>query len=374
MKTRNIIIIICCSLLTLFYACRDEKGIFVPEIDVVTGEELNSRDFFGFYLLNESNMGSNKATLDYFDYATGVYTRNIYSHINPSVPMELGDVGNDLQIYGNRMYAVINCSNMVEVMNAKTAKRIGQVDIPNCRYICFHEGYAYVTSYAGPVTINPNYEQIGYVAKIDTASLQITAQCLVGFQPDGLAVVGNTLYVANSGGYMMPNYERTISVIDLATFREVSRIDAEINLHRLKADRYGNLWVSSRGDNENISSSLLWIDTNTKTLGGKLDIPVSNFWLDGDSLYICSVDGGSVNYGIVDVKQKKIVSRQLIKDGTTIANPYGIAVHPVSKDFYIADAFNNVYSGSLYCFDKNGKKKWTVGTGDIPGHIAFLRK
>ena len=369
-------------LLLLCSACRDENEIFVPEGETVTGEDNIPKEIVGFYLLNEGNMGSNKSTLDYFDYTNKTYTRNIYAAANPTVPMELGDVGNDLQIYGQRMYAVINCSNKIEVMDAQTTRRIGQINIPNCRYIAFQGKYAYITSYAGPVIIRPDYEQVGYVAKVDTATLRVVAQCLVGFQPDELEIVGDSLYVANSGGYMVPNYERTVSVIDLATFTEVNRIDVEINLHRLQADQYGKLWVSSRGDYEGVSSALFWINTHTQAVEGKLDIPVSDFWLDGDSLYICSTawsnisEGNGVSYGMVDVKQKKVVSRQLIKDGTEreISYPYGIFVHPDTKDFYIADAFNNVYPGMLYCFDKEGKKKWKEGTGDIPGHIAFLKK
>ena len=63
------------------------------------------------YLLNEGNMGSNKCTLGiFYDSTTGKYHRNIYAERNPSVVKELGDVGNDLQIYGDKLYAVINCS------------------------------------------------------------------------------------------------------------------------------------------------------------------------------------------------------------------------------------------------------------------------
>ncbi len=210
----------------------------------------------GFYLLNEGNMGSNKSTLDYFDFATGEYRRNIYGDANPNVSKELGDVGNDIKIYGSKLYAVINCSNKVEVMDKRTARRLGQIDIPNCRYIKFHEGYAYVTSYAGPVQINPNYEQKGYVAKVDTATLQVIDRCLVGFQPDELEIVDNKIYVANSGGYMVSNYENTVSVIDITTFTETKRIEVGINLHRLEADRHGNLWVSSRGRKAHICIGL----------------------------------------------------------------------------------------------------------------------
>ena len=55
----------------------------------------------GLYLLNEGNMGSNKCTLDFVDFDNGYYVRNLYAEKNPNVVKELGDVGNDVQIYGS---------------------------------------------------------------------------------------------------------------------------------------------------------------------------------------------------------------------------------------------------------------------------------
>jgi DNA-binding beta-propeller fold protein YncE len=70
------------------------------------------------------------------------------------------------------------------------------------------------------------------------------------------------------------------------------------------------------------------------------------------------------------------VNRSFITDGTDkeIEIPYGIMVHPVTKDIYVTDAGNYVSPGMLYCFTKNGKKKWSVRTGDIPAHFALLPK
>lgn len=373
-------------------ACREELEVPNPDPEQVDptpspapepapGEDSQPvRRLKGFYLLNEGNMGSNKSTLDFYNYLTGEYTRNLYVAANPSVPKELGDVGNDLQIYGSKLYAVINCSNKVEVMEAQTLKRLGQIDIPNCRYVCFYDGFAYVSSYAGPVEINPNYEQTGFVAKIDTATLEIKARCLVGFQPDELAIVGDKLYVANSGGYMVPNYENTLSVIDLASFTETKRMEVAINLHRLCADSHGTLWVSSRGDYGEVPPLLYWVDTATDQVGGSIDVGVSDFHLTGDSLYICSTSWSNnemqntVSYGIVDVTTKSLVSRNFITDGTEkeISYPYGIAVNPENGDIYVTDAFNHVYPGALFCFSREGKLKWKVRTGDIPAHFAFL--
>ena len=81
-----------------FNSCREDNVIFTPEVEDLGTPEYTSIQ--GFYLLNEGNMGSNTCTLDYFDYA-GKYTCNIFPTRNPEVVKELGDVGNDLQIYGS---------------------------------------------------------------------------------------------------------------------------------------------------------------------------------------------------------------------------------------------------------------------------------
>ena len=362
----------------LLVACREEQFIFVPEEVEVTLPEYTSLQ--GFYLLNEGNMNSNKATLDYYNFRTGRYTRNVFAFANPNVPKEMGDVGNDLGIYGSKLYAVINCSNKIDVMDKNTVKKIGQIDIPNCRYIKFYGGYAYVTSYAGPVELSPEYTQRGYVAKIDTATLQVVDKCLVGFQPDELDIVNGKIYVANSGGYMVPNYENTVSVIDIDTFTEDSRIEIAINLQCCKADSHGMLWLSSRGDYYDNQSRLYVYDTRHQRLAKTLDLRVSNMWLDGDSLYVIGAQFSYVKmnyettYAIINTLTMEQVSSKFITDGTdaVIVMPYGIAVNPITKDIYVTDASSYVDAGRLYCFSSDGIKKWDVRTGDIPAHFVFL--
>lgn len=378
MRVLNIILL--CLSLTLLWGCREDQVVILSEsVPVAPPEKL--KGLVGFYLLNEGNMGSNKCTLDFMDLQTGIYHRNIYGEANPEVPKELGDVGNDIAIYGGRLYAVINCSNKVEVMDKWTARRIGQIDIPNCRYIKFDGAYAYVTSYAGPVLLTPDYDQIGYVAKVDTATLRVVARCEVGFQPDELEIVNGRMYVANSGGYMSPNYETTVSVIDMESFTEVKRIEVAVNLHRLRADSNGLLWVSSRGDYEYTLSQLYIIDLADEEVCGSVDVGVSSMCLAGDSLYILADDYSYLDngwrgaaYSIVDVVEQQVVSDKFIKDGTErdIKMPYGISVNPVNGDIYVTNATSFVDPGRLICYSKQGLKKWEVRTGDIPAHFAYL--
>lgn len=380
--TKYIFLLFCC--IVLLASCRKEEDIIRSTGTKVIYPDSNPGVVKGFFLLNEGNMGSNKCTLDYFDYETGIYTKNIYAERNPGVVKELGDVGNDIQIYGDKLYAVINCSHFVEVMDVNTAKHITQISIPNCRYIVFKDQYAYVSSYAGPVQIDPN-ARLGYVARVDTTQL-LTPKidtCVVGYQPEEMVIVGNKLYVANSGGYRVPNYDRTVSVIDLVSFKVIKTIDVAINLHRLELDNYGNIYVSSRGDYYGIPSKTFIIDSKTDKVTDELPLlSNSNMTLYGDSLYVYSTEWSyvtntwTISYAILDTRTKKVVTRNFIKDGTDkrIKIPYGIAVNPSTGEFFVTDAKDYVTPGTLHCYGPNGIEKWSVITGDIPAHIVFTRK
>lgn len=372
------VILIAALAASILASCRGEEPVVKSTGTVVGG--CDSGDIKGFYLLNQGNMGSNKASLDYYGYAEGTYWRNIYPERNPGVVNELGDVGNDLKIYDGRLYAVINCSNLVEVMDAATAKHIAAISIPNCRNIIFDGNYAYVTSYAGPVQLDPN-ARLGYVAKIDLATLTVKDSCTVGYQPEGMAISGGKLYVANSGGYRPGNYDNTVSVIDMNTFALTGSIKVADNLCNVLADAYGMVWVASRGDNFSETSGTYVIDPSAGDAVSRMDdLPNSAMSICGDSLYVCSSQWSydtqkyEVSYAIVDVRSQQVVTRNFIKDGVEqhIVRPYGIAVNPVTREIFVADAGDYITPGTLYCFASDGSLKWTVTTGDIPAHIAFL--
>lgn len=384
MKTVRKILFLPLLCLAVLFACREIELVVPTEYELLPGVPIDpDARPAGMYLLNEANMGSNKSSIDYVDFRNAYYVRNIYAERNPEVVKELGDVGNDIQIYGNKLYAVINCSHKVEVMDVRTCKRIGQVDIPNCRYIRFAKGKAYVSAYVGPVAIDPN-AQLGAVYEVDTASLAVTRKVTVGYQPDELEVLGEYLYVANSGGYRAPDYDSTVSVVEIYGMKQIQKIPVGINLHRIRKDRYGKLWVTSRGDYNTIPSRLYVLDRkdkNSKEMVVKdtLDIPCSEMYIQGDSLYFYSVEWNkqternTVTYGIIDVRTGQLVTDHFITDGTEqdIVIPYGICVHPTTGDIYVTDAKNYVSSGVLLCYDRHGKKKWSVRTGDIPAHMAF---
>ena len=217
----------------LLTSCRKDEVVY-PTIGTHVTDEVREG---GLYVLCEGNMGSNKARLDYMNLHSGDYYANWYGEQNPTQLKELGDVGNDIQQYGSRLYAVINCSHKVEVMDMQ-ARHIGQIDIPNCRYMAFKGDKLYVSAYVGSIA---DPDLLGSVYEIDTASLQITREVKVGHQPDELCVRGDKLYVCNSGGYLTNRYDSTVSVIDISTFEEAEKIHVGLNPTRIRVDERGYL-------------------------------------------------------------------------------------------------------------------------------------
>ena len=209
MKLSKLLFATSLSLLT-FTACSDD-----PETPKAEGEHIegvtDGGDIAGFYVLNEGNMGTNKCTLDYFDYATSSYIRNIYAERNPDVPMELGDTGNDIAVYKNRLYIVVNGSHKVEVLDAATARRVGQLEVNSPRYVAFDGDNVYVSSYVGGENGN------GSVVKFNINTLKQTGTCSVGLMPEEMVVTDGKLYVANSTDNK-GNYDDTISIINLSSF------------------------------------------------------------------------------------------------------------------------------------------------------------
>lgn len=378
---------IACLILAVVSSCREDFYI-IPSQNQDTGVAPTRGNILGMYVLNEGNMGSNKASIDFLDLdenkPTVHYLRNIYSERNPNVVKELGDVGNDIKIYGSKLWIVVNVSNKVEVATADSCKRITQINIPNCRYLAFKDGFAYVSSYVGPVKFDKD-APLGMVYKVDTVDFKKKDSVVVGYQPEELCIVDNKLYVANSGGYRAPNYDQTLSEIDLTTFKEIRKIKVGLNPHHCQVDHYGQIWVTSRGNYNDVPSRIYRLYKGRNQLYeviDSIDTPVSGLSIVGDSLYYYgsawnnATATNNISYGLINVRTHKIIDTNLFSAPQlkAITMPYGIIVNPTDRDFYLMDAKNYVSSGSLLHFKSDGTFDWSVQTGDIPGHATFVYK
>ena len=335
-------------------SCRGDEVIY-PTIGTHVTDEVRKG---GLYVLCEGNMGSNKARLDYMNLETGEYYSNWYGAQNPTQLKELGDVGNDIMQYGGRLYAVINCSHKVEVMDLR-ARHIGQVELPNCRYMAFRSDKLYVSAYVGSVA---SPDLLGSVYEVDTATLRVTREVKVGHQPDELCIVDERLYVCNSGGYLSNRYDSTLSVVDLGAFTETKRIPVGLNPTRVRVDDQKQLWVCCQGNYAEVPPFVAVVAHDAVIK--RIPTPCANIAIQGTVAYVMDNESKTLRaFSTIDFSE---LPQPIAID--RFEHPYGLLA--TSDALYITDAKNYVSSGVLHCFGYDGREHWQAKTGDIPGSLC----
>ena len=352
--TPKTIILLLSLLAVCAFSCEKPEPIEEPQNTPVEAVS------HGVYVLSEGLMNMNNSTLTFYDFDKGTTTPDAFLAANNR---GLGDTGNDLKIYGSKLYCVVNISETVEIMDSKTAKSLKQISLSGKqpRRIAFDGGYAYVCCFDGAVV------------KIDTASMEVAATATAGSNPDGICVANGKLYVANSGGLQYPNYGNTVTVFDLATFTSIKEIPVVINPTRMGTDSQGDVYLVSNGNYGSVPMTFQRIDSQTDEVVQTFDFAVTNFAISGSSCYLYHYDYSTNEYSVkvMDVLTEQIVKEQFITDGTTLTAPYGIAVNPANGDVYLTDAYQYTTNGDVYCFGADGHKKFSFEAGICPSCIVF---
>ncbi|HTD98920.1 MAG TPA: DUF5074 domain-containing protein [Mucilaginibacter sp.] len=356
-QIRQNYLFIALAFITVLSACHKDKTN--PKPDTPTAERA------GVYILNQGGFQGNNSTLTYYDYTTKNLTPDLYSVVNSD---KIGDTGNDVEIYGSKMYIIVNVSSVVDVVNAKTGKLIKQISFVNNsvkrepRSVVFYKGNAFISSYDGTVAV------------LDTAALTVSKYITVGRNPEQMVVSNDKLYVANSGGLSFGNPDKTVSVINLATFTEIKKITVIADPVTMVADSYGHIYVQSLGDFADVKPGMTIIDNQTDAVISQSElllgynIPMAVL---GDNVYYVTVDNKIAMY---NAKTQTAGSANFITDGTVITTPYAISTDPLTNEVFISDAKDYSSNGTLYAFDKNGKKEYSITTGINPGRIIFVNK
>ncbi|MCQ2283759.1 MAG: YncE family protein [Bacteroidales bacterium] len=313
----------------------------------------------GIYILNEGLFQMNNCTLSYYDFESQALTDDIFTQVNNR---GLGDTGNDLQRYGNKMYAVINNSNRVEIMDVKTAKSLKAISLTgkSPRHIAFYNGKAFVSCFDGDIV------------RIDTSTLDIDATFYSGSNPEGLCVCNGKLYVANSGGLNYPNYDNTLSVFDVNTLEMIDTVIVGKNPSKVCCD--GNrIYVCCKGNYGDEAGRLLEIITSTNETYRTWN-NIQNFTIFDGKAYVYDVryKGTSDAIRVINLHNDSYDQGDcFIKDGTHIQMPYSITVNPINGDVYITDVHDFSVTGDVICFNKEGQKKFTFSAGLNPNAIVF---
>jgi DNA-binding beta-propeller fold protein YncE len=346
--------LICCSVFVAgFTACEKDDPIPTSE-PVIPGAH-------GVFILNEGGMGANNAGLSYRNFETGNTSGDLLGG-------KLGDTGQDMIAYGNKLYISVNGSAYIRVVDMYSFAALDSIVLKDGekpllpRYLASYEGKVYVTAYD---------EGKGSVIRIDTATLKVEKLAHVGSFPEGIAALKGKLYVANGG----QGAGNTLSVVDIAKFEEETTISVGVNPYIVRADQYGDLYLSHQGDFGDDNGGLQRINPETKAVTS-IDVPANrNFVIVDDLLYFFGVTYNadySVNssFGTYNVKTETLLPESLISDGTPINVPYGIGVNPKTKEVYISDT-DYVNPGTVSVFGTDGKLKESFKVGVSANTFVF---
>ncbi|MBQ6761902.1 MAG: hypothetical protein IJP49_04050 [Bacteroidales bacterium] len=381
---KKISLLVFSAVLVAIASCTKENAseVTFAGIEVEVGEQNGS--FSKLYILNEGTF-PDESTLDLLDFKNKKYCTDIFAQANPEVAQGIGNTGNDMAVVNGKLWVLLNASNQVAVLHLPDAKLERVLDVESPRYIAAEGKYAYITSYAGAV-YGSEEMVAGKVYRIDTGNYE-TQTVEVGYQPEGLAVLGNKLYVANSGGYNWMHDNR-ISVIDLASFKLDKQVRTPVtNLFQMVVAQ-DKVWFSSYGESTwSQDAEGNWIQSVSApqtlvsmTPDGKFTewdgVHANRISLCGNTLVAfgndAEMEGGFDNclylVNTTGTTFQKVHFADT--DLKIVGNPYAVLMNGSNNDIYIADA--SFTGGSkLHCFDSALKHKWTVETGVGTGHLLL---
>lgn len=342
----------------LFTACKK---------DDVKRQNPDDNPASGFYVLSEGNVNNTK--LGFYSFTNNSFVGDYFIQQNPTLTAGLGDLGNDMIIYGSKLYIVLNNSNLVRVLRANDAKFIDDIsfDVAGVkkqpRYAAAANGKVFVTAWDGTVNV------------IDTTALNITKSIPVGLNPEGIVVSGNQLFVANSGGLNYPVYDSTISVINISTLAETKKIKVGINPVGIDADDAGNIYVGCIGNYGTVGPKLVKVNATSGDIVKSADTAVGVFRYYDNHLYVTGGYLGVAAVRKLNTTDFSATSTNFVTDGTAVQFPYGINVNPQNGDVYVTDAKDFIVSGAVHGFDKTGKKilSFSITPGINPNKVVFKK-
>lgn len=350
----------------LFHGCDDMEDKEIPGNGNTT--ETGTAEI---YILNEGLFNLNNSTLVRHSFKDGQTNIDYFRSVNRR---GLGDTANDMAIYGDKLYIVVNVSSQIEVVDLSSGLSLKQIAMRTengnprqPRNIAFHKDKAYVCSYDGTV------------AQIDTASLAIEKYITVGRNPDGICVQENKLYVSNSGAldWNGIGVDNTVSVINLET-KETKKIQVGPNPGKIAADEYGHVYVVTRGKDISAGDyNFVQIDTNTDEVTKVYNEKVLNFAINDQLAYLYNFnfETKAVRIKVFNLQTGTTLHENFITDRTNIITPYGIYVNPYSGNVYITEAYDYQIMGKVLCFNPQGELQFTLqAVGINPNVVVFSDK
>ncbi|MGV3630850.1 MAG: YncE family protein [Bacteroidota bacterium] len=338
--------------LTLLVSCKKEK----PEPEIPADKLENC-----FLILNEGLFQMNNSGLSWVS-ASDLSVNN--SFFEGKTGRKLGDTGNDMKRYGNKIYVLVNVSSTLEILDAASGNPVKQISFVNGnqskqpRAIAFFGSKAFISCFDG------------YVDVLDTAALVVEKRIHVGLNPDQIVATDSKIVVSNSGGLNAPVMDSTLSVIDPISLTEEQQITVGKNPGSLQLVN-GGLFVIVRGNHGTIPPVLKKIDPLTfEILDSYTFKPLIMEKMDS-KLLIAYDDNGTIRLGLFNTVNNSWQEASFM-DVSGIETLYTIHYESKNNRIYLFDAHGYTVSGEILEYSSSGNKLREFTVGLNPNALLFF--
>ena len=317
----------------------------------------------GIMVLNEGLFQQNNSSISWISLTDATVNTDLFLFKNDR---NLGDTGNDMVLYGGKIYVIMNGSGLIEVIDKKTAKSLKQIPMLNGgvnkspRSIAFSGSKGFVTCYDG------------YVDVLDTVSLSIIQRIPVGKNPEDLVVSNGKLFVSNSGGLHAPNMDSTVSVIDLTTLSEVYRVTVGKNPGRIVVDQGGDVYVIARGNYTDLPSRMVRIDGSDLSSVQMFDFDALGIEAMNDRflIFYYNYNTQSSAVRLFDPFTESMINESFIPMDQ-ITTLYGVQYDPIRNKVYCMDAMSFTNTGYIRVYSESGGYETSFKVGLNPNKLIF---
>lgn len=330
----------------------------------------------GAYVLNTGNWGGNDASIQYLDFQTGKLSEDLYAAANGE---GLGDLGQDLCVYGSKIYVTVSGSSKVVIMDRK-CKVLKSIPVATedgtpvePRYMAACEGKVYFTAYDGTVS------------RIDTTSMAIDgklnlidAGAQTGYDhPEAITSANGKLYV-NISGYSKGKW---LAVVDAASFTKLKDIEVMLNPYtQCITAEDGYVYFVSNGNyagspsltpDQYIYGTMQRLDPETDQVEQVCRATyIANA---GEKMYILYSEYYMPDVARAYVRALKTGDEQEFMDMADLQSANGLAVDPASGDVYVFDVPYGAAS-DVHVYGADGTYKRTFEAGMSTSKMVFVTK
>jgi len=299
----------------------------------------------------EGNFGWGNASISLFNPTNNSIANTVFQNINGYA---LGDVLQSITEHNGHLFAVVNNSGKIEVLDTATYQKTATINgLTSPRYFCgINNSKAYVSDLFSD-----------QIAILDLANNSVIDNINAGGWTEEMLLFNNQVYACRPDtNFILQINASTNSIEDTIV---VGKGPSSLVL-----DNNNKLWVLSSGGINEEQGELNQIDpTSNNIIQTMVFSDISN---SPNNLKI-SPDGETIYYLNNGVNQLSIYAFSLPSSSFINQNGalfYGLGISP-TNDIYVSDAVDYVQSGIVYRYDSSASLIHQFSVGIIPQGFWF---